>query len=367
MPEPLFPTKLCEELKKEIAEFLRSELSHYTHLPWSDQLLEMLSVYCAGGKQVRGGTFIQLAELLGQTLDSTKRPDHHTLLMIGVAIEVFGSAILIHDDILDQDELRRGKATVHTQFARWAENYKLPNSPHLGNSAAIVVGDILLFLTNKALISGAQVQNNPQLCSQLLHWFYRQALFTGFGELHDCLGTPDRANITPESISQLYKTKTAHYTFGTPLTLAGLITGQPSSVINKLETIGETIGVIYQIKDDEIGLFGDSAVTGKAVGADIRENKKGLHYWHAQSTLKTQHRMQDLAFLESAYGSKNLNAKDLDKAIKLIADTGAKLQLQREMEQLAKKVEQSIGTLDFSSEVHEWFKRLLTFNLERVK
>ncbi len=362
-----FHTFYHDQLVQAIDSYIRTELQNFHALPWSKQVTEKLMGFCKGGKLVRGTTFVEATHLLSNTLPAKLKLTDPAILAIGVAIELFGSALLIHDDIIDRDTLRRGKATIHTQFAEWATEHGRPSPQHDGNSAAIVLGDILLFLANRAIISQTDPALDITTIKTILQQFSRESLFTAFGELADSIGTPDQEQLSEEGILELYRTKTAHYTFCMPLTMAAIASKQSAEQVALWDTIGQHLGVLFQIKDDELGLFGNPDVTGKAVGADIRENKRTLYFLLTRNALLKANQTKKLELLEKAYGNPEITQTDILAVSKLIEDTGTRLALQNRMRTVATTTTNMLQSLEPSEPLRQWFSKLVEFTIARTK
>ncbi len=367
MTDNVFPSQYRTQLAQAIPVFLHTELSAYAQLPWVNEVETQLTQFCLGGKLARGTTFIHLTHLLQKTHPAAKRLQEATILAMGVGIELFGSALLIHDDIIDQDAVRRGIATIHTQYAQWAQGAGRPVPAHDGTSAAIVLGDVLLFLVNRALLQNLDPALDAATTRKLLLQFSRQALYTGFGELLDSVGTPAQSQPTEESVLALFSAKTAHYTLGMPFTLAAIASHQSDADVEVWDTIGDLLGTLFQIKDDEIGLFGDPNTTGKAVGADIRQNKRTLYFLYARDALRAQSSTTELQTLEAAYGNQQLDTETVDTVTKLIASTGARTALQERMEKIGASAVAQLEKLNLNAELNEWFHALVSFHLKRTK
>lgn len=277
-----------------------------------------------GGKMWRGSLLINTYEQLSGQKYSPE------VLEAAAALELVGTALLIHDDIIDQDELRRGQETLHFQYQQ------LSHSQKIGESMAICAGD-LIFLMAFGLLSG-----------ELNSVFSQQLSRTILGEMQD-VDFATKIEITQDEIFQLYLDKTASYTVSLPLMAGTVLADQNQELILQLKLLGQTLGLIFQIKDDELGLFGDKQQTGKPVGADIREGKKTLYYYYLEQVAP------------NVFADKNVT-----EILELMKTHQIEKQVNKDLAELAVKAKQQIKKLD-SEKLKQMLLEFLEVNLRRKK
>ncbi len=173
-------------------------------------------------------------------------------LNAALAIELFHTFSLIHDDILDNASLRRGKKTIHE---KWNTNI------------AILSGDVLLIESFRLLYSYP-----PSIAQQLLKVFSSASVLICEGQQED-MNFEKRAIITTHQYLEMIRKKTG-VLIGTSLQMGAIIAGASMIEQKKLYQIGENIGLAFQIMDDYLDTFGDSKIFGKKIGNDILSNKK---------------------------------------------------------------------------------------------
>lgn len=237
--------------------------------------LSRLKKFSTQGKLLRGALV-----LFAYTLEKNKNIT--PVLPVAAAIELAHSGLLIHDDIMDRDQLRRGKPNIHTQYQAQAEKKKQHNAAHFGISQAICLGDICFFLANELL--------NNTLCdhqskSTLFGSFSTEMTQVGFAQMQDVAGI-HYGSKKLEDILQLYRYKTGRYTFSLPLKLGAVLGGVDRALIEKLEYFGQELGTAFQIHDDFLGVFGDQKKLGKNVSSDIRERKMTLLLFLLMKSIK---------------------------------------------------------------------------------
>ncbi len=199
------------------------------------------------------------------------------LYTCALSFELLHDFTLIHDDIIDKSDTRRGKPSVHTMLNKYLTRYK--KIKFNGQDLAIVIGDILYALAILAFLS---IKENTRRKEQALKTFIETAIYTGTGEFGELLyGIEDIEKISKQDIYRIYDFKTAYYSFTAPLITGATLAGAQREELAKLSQYGICLGRAFQIKDDIAGMFGDEKDTGKSVLADLQEAKKTILVWYA--------------------------------------------------------------------------------------
>ena len=204
-----------------------------------------------GGKRLRPVLTLMGANAFGQQTTPA--------LPAALAVELFHNFTLLHDDIMDDAPLRRGKPTVHTKW---------------DNNLAILSGDALLIAAYQAL----EVYEES-LYSQLTRVLSKTAIEVCEGQQYD-MDFEKRTNVSEGEYLHMIKLKTA-VLVGCALKMGALIAGASLKQSEEIYQIGESIGLAFQIQDDYLDAFGDPKSFGKQVGGDIIENKKTMLYYLA--------------------------------------------------------------------------------------
>lgn len=191
--------------------------------------------------------------------------DVESILFPMMAVELFHSGLLIHDDVIDEDLVRRGLPTFHAEMAKKYDR-------KYGESMAICAGDMALLAAEELLTEGKFADNLKlkavKLCS-------RGIVRTAVGEALDSeLQTSGKA--TEGEILEMLNLKTGIYTFANPLSLGAVLAGAGEDDLKILEEYSLSLGIAFQMTDDILGMFGDEAKTGKAADSDIRQGKMTL-------------------------------------------------------------------------------------------
>ncbi len=230
----------------------------------ADELLDKLVDYTSDGKMIRGALVLLGGGLYG------RKPDL-VLMRAAAALELTQSFLLIHDDIMDQDDLRRGKPSIHAAY-RDASGLSGPSAARLGAAMGICTGDVAAMLALSAANGAAAEAGVPQLGVR----FAREIASVGLAQMDDVRFGLTSADPDEAEIERVYRFKTGRYTFSLPLLFGAGVAGADEAAIEALASAGEELGIGFQLRDDEIGAFGDSEETGKPSGADLRENKKTI-------------------------------------------------------------------------------------------
>ncbi|HLC72553.1 MAG TPA: polyprenyl synthetase family protein [Candidatus Nanoarchaeia archaeon] len=226
---------------------------------------------------------------------------------LALTTELLQTSLLIQDDIMDNDDLRRGKPTVHKIY----EIYKGYNK-NLGMSIAILAGDLAALLAyelvEQSAVPGATKVRVIKEINEILEREY-------YGQSLDILNAAEQ--VTREDILQTYNLKTAAYTTTGPLALGAILAGAKEADIAKLKACGKSLGLAFQIIDDLGNLFTAQEETGKKAYADLKEGKKTfimamtLEYAVAQQK----------AIVQKGLGKKELTTEEAESIKSIIVKT----------------------------------------------
>ena len=258
--------------------------------------------FLEGGKKLRGTQIFLGFEMFGG-----KEKDQ--ILLGSLVIEIIHSFLLIHDDIMDEDDLRRGEPTMHKKYA---SQY----GDHYGESLAINLGDEGCFFAIGLLNS----LNLPRERLSRATEFLGKMLFeVGIGQALDITYENEKEFIE-EKVLRVHRYKTAEYTIPGPLTIGAILAGvDDPKILQAIKDFGIPIGIAFQIWDDELGMFSTEEELGKPVDSDIKEGKLTLLIVKAMEKATGE----DLEFLKSNYGQENLSEEEVERIRQIIKDTGA--------------------------------------------
>lgn len=260
-----------------ISEILReSEPRLGAISPLGTQLAERLDAYAHSGKMIRG-----ILVRLGYELCSAEASDaaiDRVLDRAGAAMEFLQAGLLIHDDIMDRDTLRRGNVTVHTQYERDAQAAQASDPAHHGISLGVCAGDVAFFLGFHALAALPVPEALQERARKVAAFSAQELCWVGIAQMQDVQSGAGGIGVDPDpaQILRVYRYKTGRYTFSLPLVIGAMLADAGPQAMDALDKAGENLGVVFQLKDDELGIFGDSAQSGKRADSDVREDKKTL-------------------------------------------------------------------------------------------
>lgn len=321
---------------------------------FGSDVCQKFKVFGTQGKMIRGGLVA-----LGYSLFKTPVPEAATAA--GAVLELVQSGLLIHDDIMDRDETRRGAASIFYQYAVRAQKEKLRQAFHVGESLGICAGDIAFFLAYE-LLSLLPVTNAEK--SRLIILMSRELSYVAVAQMLDVYwGASLKHKITEQDILRLYTYKTGRYTFSLPLMCGAVLAQAPGEYISTLEQIGELMGIIFQIKDDELGLFGDQVQTGKPVGSDIKEGKKNLYYYYLfHDSEYKRHRK-----LLSMFNTQTITGKQIEQIRSAVRESGIQHKITRKVKELAQRAEELINNLhETDARSRQLLLDLLEYNIRRT-
>lgn len=202
---------------------------------------------------------------------------------VGAAFELLHTALIVHDDVIDRDFVRRGQPNLSGTYrdrAR-AAGVSEHEAEHRGISAAVVAGDLALFYAYR-LIERSGVDGAKR--ARLLDLMDEALFASAAGELLDLDYSGAISIPTVESILSMARLKTAVYSFEVPLKAGAVLAGASESVVESMGDFGREVGTAYQIVDDLLGVFGDTQETGKSNTSDLREGKRTVLVAHAAAT-----------------------------------------------------------------------------------
>ena len=266
-------SSLRQAISNTIADTIaRSESAAAGFSGDSAPLFAVLERYSRSGKMLRGILACLGCELFQPETGNKGDPAPYTLSLAS-ALELFQAGLLVHDDIMDKDEMRRGMPTMHKLFeraeadrlhAQGEDSLKTIDSKGLGEAMGICAGDIFYFVAWNTITGFG-----PELGSL----FSRELVDVCLAQIKDV-----RLGILPEfpgieEVIEVYAYKTARYTITLPLCAGAILAGR-SDAVPALEKLGLNLGILFQLQDDYLGLFGNEEELGKPTGSDIREGKK---------------------------------------------------------------------------------------------
>jgi geranylgeranyl diphosphate synthase type I len=269
-----------------------------------------------GGKRLRGALV-----LLGHQAAGGRRED---VLRPSLGVELLHAYLLIHDDFMDRDEVRRGGPTLHITFA--AQSPGGAAAVHLGGSLAILAGSLCEAWALE-LVLEAQVAPARALAAAR-HLAPALADVT-VGQMLD-LAAPQGPELPAAGVLRIEQLKTGSYTFELPLVLGALLAGASPELLAALRAYALPLGQAFQIADDLLGVFGAPEVTGKSSANDLREGKRTLLIARALERASPS----DAAALRDGLGKPDMSDAEAEALRAILRRSGAEQAARKEAEQL---------------------------------
>jgi geranylgeranyl diphosphate synthase type I len=301
----------ARDLNKEIEKILKQEFnSSKDSSPIIEEFISnIIENALAGGKRSRGAFVYYAYKACGGK-------DFKEIKKIASAMEFIHTFLLIHDDIQDNSDTRRGFKTIHKIYE---DNKALQSSKldkkHFGKSIAINAGDMLNLLSIK-IINNAKF--NPELKQKASDFLLRKIIDVTYGQTLDIFAA-NKKILTEKEILQIYEYKTAFYTYEAPLYLGAILANASKAHLKALSNYSYYGGIAFQIQDDIIGLYGKKSLIGKPNDSDILEGKKTLLFVKAFELAKKAQKNE----LSRILGNPKATKSDFKIFRDLIIQTGA--------------------------------------------
>jgi geranylgeranyl diphosphate synthase, type I len=242
--------------------------------------------------------------------------DDPAIIHAAASLELLHASGLIHDDIIDASDTRRGRPSVHRRFAALHRDDRLCGSPAgFGTSAAILLGDMCLAWCSQMLDESALTAAAVSAARPAFHLMHTEVLA---GQYLDLLEQSLPTVSVPRSMNVI-RYKTARYTVERPLQIGGLLAGADEPLTAAYSRFAEPVGEAFQLRDDVLGVFGDSAQTGKPAGDDLREGKHTVQVVIARQRASRAQR----ADLDRLLGNPDVSSSDIGLLREIITSTGA--------------------------------------------
>lgn len=271
----------------------------------------------AGGKRLRPA-FALWGCVAAGGLTAATRP----VWTAAASLDLLHVSALVHDDVMDSSDVRRGEPAAHKQFEAFHRAQGWSGDPAMfGRAGAILLGDLLVLwsaeMVDRAGLSG-------EALARALPVLHAMRTEVTLGQVLDVMAQsrPPSADLAESVLAaqRVVEHKSAKYTVQRPLLFGAALAGAPSTVETALAVYGSALGRAFQYRDDLLGVFGDEAVTGKPAGDDLREGKRTLLVAHARERLPEA----DRARFDALFGRADLDMAGRSELAQLITASGAR-------------------------------------------
>ena len=292
-----------------IAELVDAQTGQWSAGDGDPSVIEALGTYrdmaLNGGKRLRPAFAYWAYEGVGGD------PDDRVILNAAVAVELLHTFALIHDDVMDQADTRRGAKTIHIRYAQRHQELALRgDGDHYGESIAILMGD--LAFAHAALL----MTRVPAPCAEIFFGMCADLMVGQYLDIESSAVGPVPGRSVAGQITEL---KTARYTVEGPLLLGAAAAGRADDLRDHFIAYGRPLGHAFQLRDDLLGTFGDSEATGKPVGDDLAQGKVTMLL--EVGLAKTDQVHHELL---TRLGTPAMEPGDVERAQQLLIECGAR-------------------------------------------
>ena len=305
--------KVSNSIKKNakfVNKFLRKELNGNPK-----QLYNAAShLIIHGGKRLRPYLVLKSCQMLGG-----KQSD---AISAASAVEMIHNFTLVHDDIMDNDEMRHGVTTTHKKF-------DIP--------LAILAGDVLYSKAYNTISSKSKISSN--YTTQLVSKLSKACIEICEGQVDDIKFAENKRIPTEKEYVKMIEKKTA-VLFEVSCAMGAICAKRKQKDVKNLSAFGKNLGIAFQITDDLIGIIGDSKITKKPVGNDIREGKKSLPIILAIKKARGQNRTK----IMRVFGNSGASKQQINLAVNVIRSLGVEKEVRNIALKYVQRAEKSISS-----------------------
>ncbi len=331
-------TRLVDLVQLRIDAFLAERTADLTAIaPELAEVTDVAAAFLAGGKRFRAlfcywgwQSATGLPGGFDPLPDSQVSIELPGVLLAATSLEVFHAAALVHDDIMDNSDTRRGAPSAHRRFeARHRDGRWQGSGATFGTSAALLLGDLLLGWSDELFDQGTALLPDASAALAGRAEFSRMRTEVTAGQYLDILEENAWTTYPEDSaLSRAHRVivyKSAKYSIEAPLAIGAALGGATAAQLAALRAFGLPLGVAFQLRDDLLGVFGDPAVTGKPAGDDLREGKRTVLIALARTLLSASTR----TLLDELIGDPTLDTLQIDMIRTALTDCGAVAEVER--------------------------------------
>jgi geranylgeranyl diphosphate synthase type I len=286
-------------------------------------------------------------------------PDSEQLVATLAALELVQASALIHDDVMDGSDLRRGAPAVHRRFAAAHRAARWHGDPvRFGTAAAILLGDLCLIWSDQMLHAGGLDESALARGRPVFHRMRTEVTAGQYLDMH----TQATGDTTMELAVKVARFKSAKYTVEHPLLLGAALVDADPSVRTAYSGYGLPLGEAFQLRDDVLGVFGDPVHTGKPAGDDLREGKRTYLVAAAFDRADPAAR----AALSAGLGDPGLDPAGVARLREIITGTGALARTEHRIQELVTVALAALATVPLLPEAADVLTELAAAATARV-
>ncbi len=287
-----------------------------------------------GGKRLRPVLVLMACDAVGGDINRAITP--------AIGLEMFHNFTLLHDDVMDKADIRRGKPTVHV---KWDDN------------TAILSGDAMLTMATQLI-----AQSPADVMPQVMDLYNRTAMEIYEGQQYD-VDFETRTDVTVDEYIEMIRLKTS-VLLGCACKMGALIGGADEATARLFYKVGENLGLAFQLQDDMLDVWGDEATFGKAIGGDIMNNKKTFLLINAMQRATGDHKVELSLWLNTPNASRSVKVP----AVTAIYDALNLCSLSLDaINRYNNEALEALGKIDISAEARTEFCNFITRLVKRDK
>lgn len=303
--------------------------------------LQISHYFARGGKRLRPYLFVLAYESFGGTNTAS-------VMKAAAAWELLHGCLLIHDDIIDRDDIRHGHLNISGIYKKTHDGH--PDGDHLAMSSALLAGDLALSGAYQMIAESELSLDAKQYMNQTIS---DAVYIVAGGELLDFQAvTRSISSVNTDAIAEH---KTASYSFVAPLISGAGLAGADSENLTSLRQLGLKLGTAYQLSDDLLGMFGNTEETGKSIDSDIREGKRTKLI---QTTYDRLNTVEQAELTELLGQGRTMPTKNIIRIKTLVKDSGAVDYIREQISDHINEADDIIDSFGLTSDAKKAFKDL---------
>lgn len=283
-------------------------------------------------------------------------PTSAPVVQAGVALELFQAAALIHDDIIDRSDIRRGGPSVHRRFGQLhRERGWALDEERFGQAAAILTGDLCLSFSEEAFTGIGPAAASGTAARHIFNTMRAEVMAGQYLDILEEVVGPERPRSEAvRAAANVIRFKSAKYSTEHPLAIGGALAGGDDPLLKAYSAFSLPLGEAFQLRDDVLGVFGDPQTTGKPAGDDLREGKRTVLVAFALERATPE----GAALLERSLGRQDLVDDDVERLRDVISTSGALDATEDLIDRLSTQAFGALGQLQVPEDVKSALRTL---------
>jgi geranylgeranyl diphosphate synthase type I len=348
------PAPFRAAVSSALEAFLDEQAAQLVELgPDADRLLAAARESVAGGKRFRASFCYW-----GYRAVRDDVPDETALVRACAALELLHASALVHDDLMDASDTRRGRPATHRAFEEYHRDHGWSGDPEqYGAAAAILLGDLLLSWADELL---RRCGLGPEVVAEALRFFDTTRSEVIAGQFLD-VSVQARGGADVDLAMKVLRYKSAKYSVERPLHVGAALAGASPQVLAGLSDFGLPLGEAFQLRDDLLGVFGDPDVTGKPAGDDLSEGKRTVLVALALAAAPED----DARLLDRSLGTE-LDEQEVAALRRVIESSGAQADVEQRIRALTDESLAALDALPVAGPAREALRRLADAATQRT-